>query len=322
MTVQILVVDDSDDSRLLFESILKRAGVGEIVVADTAETALARLKNEEPLRTDLVLMDLSLPGMDGVAATRAIRDDGRMQDIPVVMITAHADVTYLEAAFEAGATDFVSKSANKVELLQRIRAALRLKHETDRRKVRERELVDTQQQLTEANESLRLLAGVDALTRLPNRRTFDAALTDELLRAKREQTALSLLIVDVDYFKAFNDCYGHSAGDECLRRVGAAIEAQVNRPADLAARYGGEEFAVLLPSTGPLGARHVAEAIRASVEASQIPHRGSAIGACVTLSVGLATARSGDTPGSVLIEAADKALYRAKANGRNRIEME
>jgi diguanylate cyclase (GGDEF)-like protein len=320
--MQILVVDDSDDARLLLQSILTRSGLGEIVVADTAESALARLRQEEPVRTDLVLMDLSLPGMSGLEAVRAIRDDTRTQELPVVVITAHSDVAYLEAAFEAGATDFVNKSANRAELLQRIRAALRLKHEMDRRKLRERELVDTQQQLTEANERLRLLVRLDALTELSNRRTFDAALTDELLRAKRERTELSLIMIDVDHFKAYNDCYGHSAGDECLRRVSAMIQAQVRRPADLVSRYGGEEFAILLPSTAPRGARQVAEAVRAAVETGHLPHRDSPTSDYVTVSLGLATSQSGAGRGVVLIDAADKALYRAKANGRNRVEID
>ncbi len=176
-------------------------------------------------------------------------------------------------------------------------------------------------ELAEANRRLEDLAATDALTLLPNRRCFDVRLLQEWRRSGREQTPLSLLLLDVDCFKLFNDHYGHPSGDDCLRRVGQAIlRASRQRPGDIAARYGGEEFAVILPNTDELGAAHVGERVRAAIEALAIPHAAYARG-CVTASVGAATARpeAAGTDPSGLIRLADEALYRAKHEGRNRV---
>jgi len=176
-------------------------------------------------------------------------------------------------------------------------------------------------ELAQANRRLEDLAATDALTLLPNRRGFDVRLAQEWRRSRREQTPLSLLLLDVDCFKLFNDHYGHQGGDDCLRRVGQGIlDAARQRPGDIAARYGGEEFVVILPDTDELGAVHVAERIRAAVEALAIPHAAHPCGR-VTASGGAATARpeAAGTDLSGLIRLADEALYRAKCEGRNRV---
>jgi diguanylate cyclase (GGDEF)-like protein len=175
-------------------------------------------------------------------------------------------------------------------------------------------------ELADKNRQLEELAATDGLTLLLNRRGFDARLAQEWRRSRRDQAPLSLLLLDVDCFKLFNDHYGHQTGDDCLRRVGQGILGASRRPGDTAARYGGEEFAVILPDTDELGARHVAERVRAGVEALAIPHAAYACG-CVTASVGAATvwpATGTDDPAG-LIGLADEALYRAKHDGRNRV---
>ncbi|MEW6758298.1 MAG: diguanylate cyclase [Acidobacteriota bacterium] len=174
-------------------------------------------------------------------------------------------------------------------------------------------------QLAEANRELERLANEDGLTRIPNVRFFRARLEAEWRRAFRSEEALSLLLLDVDHFKRFNDRYGHQAGDVCLRQVGALLRERMNRPGDLAARYGGEEFVVLLPATGGPGAERVAEEIRAAVEALGIPHEDSDAATVVTVSLGLATAVPAEGRGpDDLLSDADRALYRAKSLGRNR----
>jgi diguanylate cyclase (GGDEF)-like protein len=175
--------------------------------------------------------------------------------------------------------------------------------------------------LQERDAALARLVREDALTGVSNRRGFEERFTAEYQRAMRARSALSLFMVDIDFFKRYNDAYGHQAGDRCLRAVAGAIGAGLRRPSDFVARYGGEEFVVLLPDTGARGARLQAETIRAAVERLTLPHPGSPHG-YVTISVGVATATP--RPGGAapeLLRAADRALYRAKRNGRNRIQL-
>jgi diguanylate cyclase (GGDEF)-like protein len=176
-----------------------------------------------------------------------------------------------------------------------------------------------------AEAELAILANTDGLTGLANRRTFDKALDIEWLRATREGTPMSLLLIDVDQFKAYNDIYGHQAGDECLRTVAAVLAQAVNRPGDLVARYGGEEIAILLPNTDWAGAANIAETIRAQIEALALRHDANAPSNVLTISIGSATRtpafEHSRNAAQELVTLADRALYRAKLEGRNRIAM-
>jgi diguanylate cyclase (GGDEF)-like protein len=186
----------------------------------------------------------------------------------------------------------------------------------------ERKVAERTADLRLANDELQKLALLDGLTRLPNRRRFDEYLGVEWKRSCRERSPLSLLLIDVDHFKLFNDGYGHLAGDECLMAVARTIGGSVRRPADLAARYGGEEFAVVLPNTDAAGALYCAETMRNAVERLRIPHSRSTTGEFVTISVGIAwvTPSDGSSPAE-LISLTDEALYQAKEQGRNRVVM-
>ncbi len=173
-------------------------------------------------------------------------------------------------------------------------------------------------QLEEANQELQRLVSIDGLTQLFNRRWFDQTLESEWLRLARERLPLSLILCDIDYFKVYNDTYGHPAGDACLQKVASIIKATVKRPADLAARYGGEEFAVILPNTDNHGAVHIAEEIRTQVKALNLPHAGSNTTGCITISLGVATLIPKPPLSTAnLIGLADQALYQAKEAGRN-----
>jgi diguanylate cyclase (GGDEF)-like protein/PAS domain S-box-containing protein len=188
------------------------------------------------------------------------------------------------------------------------------------RKQAEEILRQTLAQLEGANRELQRISQQDGLTGIANRRYFDESLALEWQRGLRSGQMLSLIIADVDHFKDYNDHYGHQAGDECLKKIAAALNGQLSRPADLVARYGGEEFVVLLPDTSPNGARHMAERMRAAVESLAIPHEKSEVAPHVTLSLGTATIKPvPGTPPESLIAAADKALYQAKSLGRNRV---
>ncbi|WP_342131202.1 GGDEF domain-containing protein [Hydrogenophaga sp. OTU3427] len=181
-------------------------------------------------------------------------------------------------------------------------------------------LIDISAELKAANDTLWAISMQDGLTDLANRRAFDQYLQEQLAVATRHRRPLSLVFIDVDHFKDYNDRYGHQAGDECLRRIADALAASCQRPADLVARYGGEEFAIVLPDTDGVGARHMAEAARLAVTRLLIPHQTGSTGGHVSISSGAAVLQPGEGLGAEqLIKAADTALYRAKNSGRNAV---
>lgn len=182
------------------------------------------------------------------------------------------------------------------------------------------ETIRAEEALKNANEKLKLLSLIDGLTQIPNRRKFDECLASEWNRHQREKNAFSLILCDIDFFKFYNDTYGHQAGDECLKTVAKTIHTSIHRSGDLAARYGGEEFAVILPDTGLEGARVIAERIRTSVQNLKIEHKTSKVDEHITLSLGISTTTPGpNNSAESLVAFADKALYQAKAGGRNQI---
>src|SRR5262249_11988654 len=195
----------------------------------------------------------------------------------------------LEVAFDAGATDYITKPVKPAELRARLSQALRLKSELDRRQARELELLEVTRQLQQANEALQFLSTHDELTGGANRRQFDARLAQEWNRAVRDVVPLSLLLLDVDHFKGYNDHYGHQKGDECLRRVAHALSGALRRAGDFVARYGGEEFGVLLSHTGTQGATAVAEGLRQQVEALGLEYPCSPLGGRGTVDLGCGT---------------------------------
>jgi diguanylate cyclase (GGDEF)-like protein len=325
--MSILIVDDSPDSRLLLKSILKTGGYKDIITVESAHDAFKYLGMNNDSRAgtvtdvDLILMDILMPETDGIEACRLIKANEHLCDIPIIMVSANTDIQKLDLAFTAGAIDYINKPLNKVELLARIRSILRLKQEMDCRKAREQELLRVKQQLEEANKVLQCLSCLDGLTGISNRRSFDESLEQEWRRSVRNQLPLSLVLIDIDFFKAYNDTYGHQMGDECLKRVANVLSNTVNRPGDLIARYGGEEFVVVLPDTDEEGAIVIGEKLRAWVEGLGIEHTKSLVSKYVTISLGIATTipRQDSSP-AVLIAAADQALYQAKQGGRNRVK--
>jgi diguanylate cyclase (GGDEF)-like protein len=265
-------------------------------------------------------MDIMMPVMDGIELTTIIKKNEVFKDIPVIMLTAKDTARDLKLAFAAGAMDYIKKPFDKVELRARVRSALRLKHETDRRKSRENELLETMEQLAAANSMLQTLSALDSLTNIANRRFLDHYLDEEWRRAIRSRAHLSVITADIDHFKLYNDTYGHQMGDEVIRKVADTLKGSVHRPADLVARYGGEEFVVMLQETGKEGSILLAERMCRNLFSLHIAHDKSSFG-FVSLSLGVASVvpTVGSSPGS-LIGKADKALYKAKEKGRNRVE--
>ncbi len=314
--MKILVVDDSELQRLTMEATLKKAGYEDVILSDSASDALSILSARTDI--DLILMDVVMPDINGLEACRLINNYPHLKDIPIIIVTAKDDRESLEEAFQAGAIDYLVKPPDEIEMRARIRSALSLKTERDRRKAKERDLLELTQKLAGANQMLRRLSVIDPLTNTANRRYFDEVLDQEWKRARREKQNLSLLMVDIDLFKSFNDLLGHLAGDDCLKRVAQILNSCLHRPGDLVARYGGEEFGVVLPNTNFEGAREMAENMRQSVAEQLIAHPGPESEEMVTVSLGFSTVvpSLGLEPKD-LVAAADKALYRAKENGRN-----
>lgn len=274
------------------------------------------------IKPTVILQDLVMPGLDGLTLVREYRNNPLTKDIPIIVLSTKEDALIKSAAFSAGANDYLVKLPDTIELVARIRYHSRSYMTLLQRDEAYRALRVSQQQLLDTNLVLQRLMNSDGLTGLSNRRHFDEYLELEWRRATRDQTQLSLMMIDVDYFKAYNDNFGHLEGDEALRQVAKAIRASCARPSDLPARYGGEEFALVLPNTSPGGARLLAEKLRMTVAGMNIPHIAPAPGSNLTVSIGISTVTPEIGSNSrQLIQDADKGLYAAKHNGRNQVSV-
>ena len=306
--MKILVVDDSPTIRAALKALLERMG-HTVVEANDGKQALQMYRQDRP---GLVLIDVVMPIMDGYESAQHMRETKADEWVPIIFLSSKEADQDLDRAIEAGGDDYLVKPVSFVVLNAKIRALQRLES------MRTKQL-EMSRDLASANRELEKLSRQDGLTGIANRRYFDSYLVTEVRRGARERQPLSLVLSDVDHFKAFNDCYGHQAGDDCLRRVAAALSSAGRRPADLAARYGGEEFAMVLPGTVLEGAVDVAQAVSRVIESLGIPHERSAVNAKVTLSQGIVSLTpEKETSSEDLIQRADQALYLAKQQGRNR----
>jgi diguanylate cyclase (GGDEF)-like protein len=306
----ILLVDDDPGVIQLLGRIL--ANLGDLRFATNGEDAL-RLAQESP--PDVILLDAEMQGMSGYRVLDSLKARPEMANVPVIFVTAHSEPAFEVSAFEAGAADFISKPIRAALVLARVSTQLRVKRMADQ---------------------LRLAAATDALTGVANRRKFDQTLEQEWQRSLRGADPLSLLLIDVDHFKLYNDRYGHPKGDEALRLVANALVHAMRRTADVVARCGGEEFGLLLPQTARAGAQHVAQRVLSAVKALDIDHTASPTARHLSVSIGIACYDEESpfwvsNPAHVrfmgedrrlsctapdLVIAADKALYSAKRAGR------
>ena len=269
---------------------------------------------------DLVLLDLGLEDGQGLESFRHVHD--AFPEMPLIVLSGNTDEKIALQAMRSGAQDYLVKGRFDGDLLGRsIRYAIERHEQRLELETKRQALEALSKKLAQANRDLEQLAVTDGLTRIYNRRRFDEQFLAEWNRLAREEQPLSLIMLDVDHFKAYNDTYGHPAGDLCLQKVAKVIAKMTKRPADIVARYGGEEFIVALPNTDLEGATSLAEAIRTELQDLRIPHRSSSVSRYVTMSFGVASqVPHEDMAPSQLIEAVDRALYVAKEQGRDRIQ--
>lgn len=298
--MNVLLVEDSRAIRHLVTAYVEEVG-HRVMSAESGEIAMELFDQNQ---VDLVLMDIELPGIDGFEVTRRMR--ARLSDdwLPIVFLSSNSSDQHFVEGIKAGGDAYLAKPVNGPVLQSMVQAMGRI--------------AAIQEQLQTVNEELSRLAHVDALTELNNRRGFVLHYGREWGRSSRESQPLSVIMIDIDSFKTYNDNYGHLAGDDCLRIVAKILMSNLLRPVDMVARYGGEEFVVLLPNTSLDGAKLVAERLRASIESENILHDYSPVGKHITISAGCAEKVAGQAPNQ-LIDVADKNLYKAKENGRNQV---
>ena len=297
----VLIVDDEPFIRLILRQFLEREGYQ---IAE-AENGIEAIKVFKQLHPDIVLLDAKMPDMDGFECCTQLQNFDCSKYTPVLMVTGLEDQVSVDRAFAVGAMDYVTKPIHWAVLRQRVKRLI--------------EQSQLQQKLDAVYVELQRLATIDGLTQIANRRRFEEYFNQEWQRMKRDKRPLSLILCDVDFFKSYNDTYGHRIGDRCLQEIAKAIKDIIKRPGDLVARYGGEEFAVILPNTDTQGATHVADNICHAVRTLVIPHKNSQISPHVTLSAGFTTEIPQlDSDIEEMISAADRALYQAKAAGRDR----
>lgn len=292
---RILLVDDSPSVLAIMSGVLARY---QLSTATSGEQAIALAHGEPP---DLILLDVRMPGMDGYETCRQLKQMAGIADIPIIFVTGLSDTEDEAQGFAMGAVDFISKPIRPAIVRARVQVHLELKA---------------------ARDQLQRIALGDGLTGVANRRHFETRVQAEWNRALRNGYPLSLIMADVDYFKFYNDYYGHQAGDECLKSVAASLSGGMRRADDLLARYGGEEFVCLISALPHGEAAVLAENLLQGIVDLSIPHAQSGVAEHVTASFGLATA----TPDFLrlstwqdLLTQADQALYQAKRAGRNRV---
>ena len=295
----LLVVDDEPANIQALGALLKDEY--RVRVANSGEKVLAMVQEGDQAPPDLILLDIQMPGIDGYEVCRRLKEDPKTSGIAIIFVTARDSASDEEYGLNLGAVDYIAKPFNPSIVRARVHTHMNLKRKTD---------------------LLEQYALLDGLTGIPNRRHFDELFEKEMRRCLRDGLPLSVIMMDIDHFKPYNDNYGHGAGDQCLQKVARALDGVVTRAGDRVCRYGGEEFVALLPGTDADGAREVAEHLRAAVEGLAITHEYSSAAPVVTLSLGTATLdprRDSETDRNPLLKRADEALYAAKEDGRNRV---
>jgi len=316
--IVVLVVDDQ---MMVVEAVRRMLESENDVEFHYCTDPTKAIETAVRVQPTVILLDLVMPEIDGMTLVRFFRSNQKTEEIPVIVLSTIEAAIDKSAAFSAGASDYIVKLPDKIELIARIRSHSRSYLNRKERDEAFEELRQVKAELEESNATLQLLSCLDGLTGIANRRRFDEFMAKEWKRSNREKSTISLILIDIDYFKPYNDNYGHQQGDDTLKTVAKALNEGINRPADLLARYGGEEFVIVLPETTLAGATQLAENLTEQVRKLQILHEHSKTADIVTVSIGVACCEPDKRYNSVetLLEAADKALYEAKGQGRNQV---
>lgn len=308
-----------DDQAMVAEAIRRMLADEEDIELHYCSDPKVAVETAAKVAPTVILQDLVMPDIDGMKLVRSFRGHQATQSIPIIVLSSKEAALDKSEAFSNGASDYLVKLPDVIELIARIRAHSRSYLAQMQRDQAYRALRELQTQLEQKNKELERLSSLDGLTGIPNRRIFDETLEREWKRAVRDKSPLGLLLIDIDYFKPFNDNYGHQGGDDCLKQVAAALRVNLKRGGDMVARYGGEEFVVILPATDIQGAAAIAKGLCEAISEMNLPHAHSKAADHVTISIGVASALpKGDERPSHLISLADEALYAAKERGRNR----
>lgn len=323
--MKILIVDEDRETRQDVRGLLEAAGYTGVLEAETSGDAFRLLGLGEAAgksdAVDVILMATQLDGGGlGIETCRKIKQDPGIQDVAVIMMASGGGAEQLEAAFDAGAIDCLSKPVNRVELLARMGSVVRMKREMEERRAREVELRELKRQLADAKRVMQYLSALDSQTGIADREHLDRALDHEWRRATRGPTPLSAVMIDIDFFKTYSEVYGPEGAEQALVSVTRCLSGILRRPADLLGRYDEQRFLVLLPDTPIQGAVAIAEGMRAGVESLGIAHTRSQVSDWVTISLGVSTAvPTVDVSPTTLVAAARHALGQAKHGGRNRV---
>ncbi|KXO09081.1 Phytochrome-like protein [Moritella sp. JT01] len=304
--MKILIIDDSKIERLIIRSYLQHLN-HEVFDAENGETGIALFSKCNP---DIVLLGVVMIGINGYQVAKQIRQE--FTDwVPIIFLSGKTEPEDIMIGIEAGGDDYLPKPIQKQILIAKMTAMERIA-------AMRSQLLKTKNDLELANEELERLATLDGLTGIANRRHLDALFSKELSRAKRHAQPLTFILADIDFFKIYNDHYGHVQGDECLKSVASTLNKSLRRPSELVARYGGEEFCMLLPNTDTKGAKLVAEKLVNVVRSLEIRHAGINEHAIITMSFGVVSVIP-DRKLTVksLMQQADRKLYQAKKNGRD-----
>ncbi|MFN9609879.1 MAG: diguanylate cyclase domain-containing protein [Pseudanabaena sp.] len=304
----ILIVDDDIFMRKILVRYLERENYRVVEAANGLEA----LKLVQEYQPDLILLDAVMPVLDGFECCLRLQKLPQGDHTPILIITALENRESVDLAYEVGASDYVAKPIHWAVLRHRVRRLL------EQANLRQK-LESANRRLAVVIKELQRLVSIDGLTQVANRRCLDEYLEQEFKRSCREKIPISLVLCDIDFFKKYNDNYGHQEGDLCLQAVAQSISKATNRPADLVARYGGEEFVIVLPNTDQEGGMNIAVKATELVRSLQIPHDYSEVAPYVTISCGVATLFPHQHTQAInlLLKSADRALYVAKAEGRN-----